>query len=186
MLNMLKKAFKAATFNQDVFTDFIEEPTSILHSFGVVLLVGIVLGLGMTNILEEGVRESISIDGLVNRLLEVWMSVLTVLVCWILWAGVTYFLGVRWLGGVGSFRQVLRVIGISYGPCVLFIFSSIKILSILYFVGAIWALIVAVIGVKKTINIDWIGIVLSTFVGWFIFLALLPPYILRSLLVSVN
>ena len=61
MLNMLKKAFKAATFNQDVFTDFIEEPTSILHSFGVVLLVGIILGLGMTNILEEGVRESISV-----------------------------------------------------------------------------------------------------------------------------
>ena len=183
---MLKKAFKVATFNQDVFTDFIEDPTSILHSFGVVLLVGIVLGLGMMNILEEGVRESISLESLADRLLGIWMSVLTLMVGWILWAGVTYFLGVRWLSGVGSYRQVLRVLGICYGPGVLFIFSSIPSLSILYFVGAIWSLIVAVIGVKKAIDIDWIGIVLSTFVGWFIFLALLPPFILRSLLVGVN
>ena len=184
MGNMLRMAIWAALLRRDVSRQAAGDPEIILKSLGVVILSAIALSLGLLNVVgEEGVMQpDLSWPVLGDRLISVWLVLITMLLGWVLWALIVYLLGSRFLGGKAVYHQLLRVIGLCYGPGVLFLLIQIPDVGL--FVAALaglWVLIAAVVGVKEVQETDWVAAVLSTLFGWSLFFVIMPSVLLGNL-----
>ncbi len=180
---MLRMAVRAALLRRDVARDAAADPEIILKSLGVVLLSAIVLSLGLLNIVEEGMSQpDLSWSSLGSRLIDVWLVLVTMLLGWVLWTLVVYLLGSKFLGGKAVYHQLLRVIGLCYGPSVLFIVVQVPNVSFIATpLAGLWVLFAAVVGVKEVQETDWIAAVLSTVLGWSLFFVIMPSVLLGNL-----
>ena len=180
---MLRMAMRAALLRRDVARHAAEDPEIILKSMGVVLLSAIVLSLGLLNVVEGGITQpdlSWSVVG--DRLIDVWLVLITMLLGWVLWALVVYVLGSKFLGGKAVYHQLLRVIGLCYGPGVLFLLIQAPGFGfIAAALAGLWVLIAAVVGIKEIQETDWIAAVLSTLLGWSLFFVIMPSVLLANL-----
>ena len=180
---MLQMAMRAALLRRDVARDAAADPEIILKSLGVVLLSAIVLSLGILNVVEDGITQpdlSWSVVG--DRLISVWLVLITMLLGWVLWALVVYLLGSKFLGGKAVYHQLLRVIGLCYGPGVLLIMVQVPNVGFIATpLAALWVLAAAVVGVKEVQQTDWIAAVLSTLLGWSLFFVIMPSVLLGNL-----
>ena len=168
---MLRMAFRAALLRRDVSRQAAGDPEIILKSLGVVILSAIALSLGLLNVVEEGITQpDLSWSLVRDRLTSVWLVLITMLLGWVLWALIVYLLGSRFLGGKAVYHQLLRVIGLCYGPGVLFLLVQVPNLGLVASaLAGLWVLVAAVAGVKEVQETDWIAAVLSTLLGWAIF-----------------
>ena len=126
MGNMLRMAIRAALLRRDVYRQAASDPEIILKSLGVVILSAIALSLGLLNVVgEEGVMQpDLSWSMLGDRLISVWLVLITMLLGWVLWTLIVYLLGSRFLGGKAVYHQLLRVIGLCHGPGALFLLRN--------------------------------------------------------------
>ncbi len=182
MGNMLRMAIRAALLRREVSRQAAEDPEIILKSLGVVLLSAIALSLGLLNVVEEGMTQpDLSWSVLGDRLISVWLVLITMLLGWVLWALVVYLLGSKFLGGKAVYHQLLRVTGLCYGPGVLFLLIRIPDVGFFTAVAAgLWVLAAAVVGVKEIQETDWIAAVLSTLFGWALFFVIMPLILLGN------
>ncbi len=180
---MLRMAMRAALLRRGVARQAAEDPEVILKSMGVVLLSAIVLSLGLLNVVEEGITQpDLSWSMVGDRLISVWLVLITMLLGWVLWALIVYLLGSKFLGGKAVFHQLLRVIGLCYGPGALFILVQIPNLGLLASaLAGLWVLVAAVVGIKEVQETDWIAAVLSTLLGWSLFFVIMPSVLLGNL-----
>ena len=184
MKNMLFRALRAARLNSAVFAEARDDPETVLHSLGIVALVGMAMGLGFMGLVLEGV-DALDPVRMLERLVGVSAAVMTTLVGWVLWSAVAYILAGKFLSGGGGFRGMLRALGISYGPGVLMLLNNGEgIGQVAWIVGSLWVLVAAVVAVHEVNDVDWLGAFLSTLVGWGICFAFLPEVLLRPLLAS--
>lgn len=179
MQNMLKRAIRAALLNRTVFREVADDPGTVLHAAGVVVLVGIALSLALTGGFLGDAAKPPDLSSLGNRLVLGWLAIMTMLVGWVLWAGVAYLLASRFLGGRGGFRGTLRALGICYGPGVLLVLTPVQpIGNPASIIALLWILVVAVVAVHEVQELDWIGTAMSTFLGWILALLVLPSVVL--------
>ena len=180
MGNMLRMAIRAALLRRDVSRQAAEDPEIILKSFGVVLLSAIALSLGLLNVVEEGITQpDLSWSLLGDRLISVWLVLITMLLGWVLWALVIYLLGSKFLGGKAAYHQLLRVTGLCYGPGVLFLLVQVPNVGLIATsLAGLWVLAAATVAVKEVQETDWVAAVLSTVFGWSIFFVIMPTFIL--------
>ena len=182
MRNMFRRAIRAALFHRAVYREVGEEPEAVLHAFGTVVLAGMALSLGLSGVFSGAGDAPPDFGGLGDRLLHTWVSVMTMLLGWVLWVVAIYLIGGKFLGGTGPFRGVLRGVGVCYGPAVLLAVDPTSGFgAAAAIVGSVWVMAAAVAAVHETLKVDWLGAVLSTLVGWFIFFNFLPRVVLASL-----
>ena len=183
MGNMLRMAIRAALLRRDVSRQAAEDPEIILKSLGVVLLSAIVLSLGLLNVVEEGLTPpDLSWSLLGDRLISVWLVLITMLLGWVLWALIVYLLGSKFLGGKAAYHQLLRVIGLCYGPGVLFLLIQIPGFGLLAAaLAGIWVLVASVVSVKEVQETDWLAAAQSTLLGWSLFFVIMPFVLLANL-----
>ncbi len=176
MANMLYRAIRAALLRREIYREAAADPETILKSLGIVILSAIALSLGLVNVVEDGITQpDLSLASLGDRLVDVWLVVITILLGWILWALVVYLLGSKFLGGKAAYHQLLRVIGLCYGPGLLFLLIRAPAVGFYAFLlGLLWVLAAAVVGVKEVQETDWIAAALSTLFGWALFLVIMP------------
>lgn len=173
---MLRRALGAALLRREVFIQVRERPETVVQALGVVILAGIAMASGLLNVLEGDPQELLTVSNLVDRLVGVWLAVVTIVLGWVLWGGVTFLMGSKFLGGGASFNEVLRVLGIGYGPGVLLILMSLPAVgNVVWLLTSLWILVAAVVGQRAVQGIDWFSALLSTLLGWFLFVLLLVP-----------
>lgn len=187
MKNMFRLALMAARLNRDVFTNVCNDPSTIVHCTGIVILLGIAMGLGLMGIDVEKTNP-LDPNSILERLVGVWIAVMTTLVCWILWSTVTYVFASKFLGGKGKFRNTVRALGVSCGPGILMLFNNIPAFGFYaWVIGSMWVFAVSVMAVHEINDVDWLGAFLSTLVGWCLCFVFLPEVLLRPLLTqSIN
>ena len=96
-------------------------------------------------------------------------SLVGVFIAWLLWSALTYLIGVNAFGGKATFGEMMRVIGFSYAPQVLGIFSFIPCLgAIIALVGAIWSLVCGFIGIRQGLDLDNGKTILTVVISWLI------------------
>lgn len=174
MANMLRMALRAALLRRETYREAAESPEVILKSLGVVIFAATFFGLGLMNVIVEGTRDP-ELPSIVDRLINLWLVIITLMLGWILWALVVHILGGKFVDGKASFHQVLRALGICYGPGALMLFVRVpQIGGYVYFVGLLWILVAGVVAVREVEQTDWIAATLSTVFGWAVFLLLLP------------
>lgn len=179
---MIAQVIKAAMLNRQVFRRLHEDPDAILHALGAVILAGIALGLGRMGVVVDITEVALDLGSLVDRLLGIWLSIMTAMVGWVLWGVVVDQLGSRFLGGSAGYRLTLRALGLCYGPAVLLTLITVPVVGVpASAIGALWVLVVGVVAVREIQDSDWMGAALSTIPGWILGFLVLPVAFLGSL-----
>lgn len=95
------------------------------------------------------------------------------LVGWLVWAGITYLIGDKLLGGTATWGELLRTVGFAQSP------NVFAILAILPFVGWLvdallffWVLAAGVVAIRQALDFDTGRALLTGLIGWLIFAAL--------------
>ncbi len=96
------------------------------------------------------------------------------IVGWLVWAGITYWVGTRFFEGTADYGEMLRVLGYAQAP------RALGIIPFLGFVAVVWTLIASVVAVREgldfslgkaigTVIVGWLVMVVLTFIWGFIF-----------------
>ena len=82
-------------------------------------------------------------------------SLVAQLVGWALWAGITYFVGTRLFHGTADWGELLRTLGFSQAPGVLYVLGFVPLLGgLIRFAVGIWVAIAGVIAVRQALDIS--------------------------------
>ena len=178
MGNMLYRAIRAALLRSDVYRQAAMEPESILKSLGIVILSGLSFSLGLASVLDEGIAVP-ELSGLSGRLIDIWLVLVTTLLGWILWSAIGFFICKKLFKLESTFHQVLRALGICYGPGFLAIMPVMLVGLSAFIIGAFWTLLAGIFAIKEIQGTDLFSALLSLLLGWALFVVIMP-YILLS------
>lgn len=182
MRGMLYKAYMATRLDRATFREVRQDPNAILNAVGIVILAGIAVAVGMSSAVGESVETGIVADEVLDRLLEAWFASVTLMIGWIIWAGVAYGVGRVFERDNATFREILRVLGVCFGPGVLLVFLAITPWA--FNVVTIWMLVAGVIALKEIQQSDWIGAITDGALGWVIGIQILPGLLLQDFIAT--
>jgi len=95
--------------------------------------------------------------------------VLSALLGWLLWAGITYLIGAKVFGGTATWGELLRTIGFAQTPGVLHVLGIVPVLGgIIRFGVAIWVLIAGIIAIRQALDVSTAKAILTAVLGWLI------------------
>lgn len=96
-------------------------------------------------------------------------GLISALLGWLLWAGVTYLIGAKLLGGTTTWGELLRTIGFAQTPGVLHVLGLIPILGgIIRFAVAIWVLIAGILAIRQALNVGTGKAIVTAALGWLV------------------
>jgi hypothetical protein len=98
-----------------------------------------------------------------STLLSIIGTLILAFVNWVVWSGVTFFVGTQLFKGEATFGEMLRVIGFASAPRMLAIIPCIGGI-----VGAIWSLVASYFAIKEGLDLDDTGTIVTILVGWLI------------------
>lgn len=86
---------------------------------------------------------------------------------WLVWSGVTYFIGTRAFGGTATWGELLRTIGFAQSPGVLNIAAIIPILGWLVRLGVVvWLLVCGIVAIRQALDFSTGKAILTALIGW--------------------
>lgn len=99
---------------------------------------------------------------------------------WGLWAGMTYLIGDKLLGGTATWGELLRTLGFAMSPGLFYVLGFIPLLGwLVELVVGFWMLIAGVIAVRQALDFGTGRAILTVLIG------LLPYLILRAIFLAV-
>ena len=106
-------------------------------------------------------------------------GLISALLGWLLWAGITYLIGAKLLGGTATWGELLRTIGFAQTPGVLQVLGIIPVLGgLIRFAVAIWVLIAGIIAIRQALDVGTGKAILTSALGWLVIV--LPLAILMA------
>ena len=101
------------------------------------------------------------------------------LIGWVLWAGVTYFIGAKILGGTATWGELLRTLGFAQSPKVLAVLALLPgVGAIVGFVLGIWLLVAGILAIRQALDFSTGKAIVTALLGW---LAMVIPFALLGL-----
>jgi hypothetical protein len=153
----------AAKLDANMYEEVEADTAANAQAAGVVALVAVAQAVGS---IGEGTL------GLVT-------GVVGAIVGWLIWAGVTYLIGAKLLGGTATWGELLRTLGFAQAPGVLSVLGIIPIVGgVVRVAVTIWILIAGVIAIRQALDVSTEKAVLTAVLGW---LALALPVFLLGL-----
>ena len=106
-------------------------------------------------------------------------GVLGSLIGWVLWAGITYLIGDKVLGGTATWGELLRTLGFAQAPRVLAVLGLIPGLRwIVAAVISVWLLITGIVAIRQALDFSTGKAIATALLGW---LAMMIPMALLGL-----
>jgi hypothetical protein len=153
----------AARLEIDVYEEVEHDVDATLQAGGVVAMVAAASAIGG---LQHGAQGVLS-------------AVVVSLVGWLLWAGITYLIGDKLLGGTATWGELLRTLGFAQAPGILLMLVVVPGvgLLILPFVG-IWMLFTGVVAIRQALDFGTGRAIATALLG------LIPYAILRAIVLA--
>ena len=127
----------AALLHVDTYEEVEADTTATLESAGVVALVAAAIAIGVS----QGGLPAIAI------------SIVTSFVGWLIWAGVTYLIGDKLLGGTATWGELLRTLGFAQAPRLLLIGANLPAVGLLVqLVVFVWTLFTSVVALRQALD----------------------------------
>jgi hypothetical protein len=154
---LVARMMGAATLNIDTYEDVEHDDTATGQAAAVVAMVAVAQAIGASPLGFLGAGK----------------AALVALVGWLVWAGITYVVGDKLLGGTASWGELLRTLGFAQTPGLLLVFGIIPILGlpIRAFV-ALWMLATAFIAIRQALDFGNGKTLATVFVGWLVYAVL--------------
>lgn len=170
---MLARAIRAALFDRRVYQGLGDDPLGGLHAMGTVAVAAAAIGLAMWSIAMQTMRVSPSIIAL--------MAMSTIALGWVTWTAVAYLLGTWLLGGKAGYRQLLRAIGLSYGPGVFLLLMAAPVGgTAFYYVTALWVLAAGFVAIREVQGFSVLRAVVPTLAGWYVAFFIIPALVFQQ------
>jgi hypothetical protein len=100
-------------------------------------------------------------------------GIVSAILGWLSWAGITYFIGTRFFGGTATWGELLRTLGFAQSPGILMILGLIPVLGgLVRLVVAIWLLVAGIVAIRQALDIDTGKAVLVALCGWLVYFVL--------------
>lgn len=110
------------------------------------------------------------------------MGVVAAFVGWGIWAGVTYLIGDKLLGGTATWGELLRTLGFAQAPGLLIVLAVLPVLGgFVRLVVGIWVLITGFIGLRQALDLGNVKTLFTAVLGW---LALMLVFALPMMLLA--
>jgi hypothetical protein len=99
----------------------------------------------------------------------IFAGVMSALLGWLLWAGITYLIGAKVFGGTATWGELLLTIGFAQTPGVLHVLGLIPVLGgLIRFGVVIWVLIAGIIAIRQALDISTGKAILTAVLGWLV------------------
>lgn len=86
---------------------------------------------------------------------------------WLVWSGVTFFIGTRLFGGTATWGELLRTIGFAQSPGVLRVLTIIPLLGWLVAIAVfVWQLVCGIVAIRQALDFDTGKAILTAALGW--------------------
>ena len=100
-------------------------------------------------------------------------STATPQVGWLIWAGVTYLIGDKILGGTATWGELLRTLGFAQSPGVLYLLAILPLVGgLVRLILPFWMLAAGIVAIRQALDFGTGKAVLTAILGW---LAILIP-----------
>lgn len=94
-------------------------------------------------------------------------GIIAALIGWLVWAGVTYLIGDKLLGGTATWGELLRTLGFAQSPGVLYVLAVVPILGwLVRAVVSVWILVAGIIAIRQALDFGTGKALLTAFLGW--------------------
>ena len=91
------------------------------------------------------------------------------LVGWVIWAGLTYFIGSRIFHGTATWGELARTLGFAQSPGLLYVLGVLPLLGgVIVWVIGVWILIAGIIAIRQALDISTGKAVAVALVGWLV------------------
>jgi hypothetical protein len=150
----------AARLDISIYEEVEHDPRATPQAAGVVALVAAATAIGGISQGPAGIAG----------------AVLVSITGWLLWAGITYLIGDKLLGGTATWGELLRTLGFAQGPGILLMLAvAPRIGWLVHLIVGIWMLLTGVIAIRQALDFGT-GRAIATAV-----LGLIPYIALRAL-----
>jgi hypothetical protein len=158
--DLVGRMIGAATLSVDTFEEVEADDTATGQAAVVVAMVAVATAIGSSG------------QGLGAALL----SPLAALLGWVVWAGVTLFIGTKLFGGTADWGEMLRTLGFASAPGILLLLVALPLVGpIVNLVVPLWMLVAGIVAIRQALDFTTGKAVLTAVIGW---LALLIPRLL--------
>ena len=117
----------------------------------VVVIVAIARGIGGLN---EGTQ-------------GIFVGIVLALLGWLLWAGITYLIGDKLLGGTATWGELLRTLGYAQSPGVLLVIGFVPLFGwLVALIVPFWLLVTGIVAIRQALDFSTGKAVLTAVLGW--------------------
>ncbi|HEX6135021.1 MAG TPA: YIP1 family protein [Longimicrobiales bacterium] len=107
-------------------------------------------------------------------------ALISSLVGWALWAGITYLIGDKLLGGTATWGELLRTLGFAQSPGVLFLLGGVPLVGgLIRLVVGLWILVTGVVAIRQALDFGTGRAIATALLG-------VIPYILLAVLLGAG
>ncbi|MEJ2546359.1 MAG: YIP1 family protein [Gemmatimonadota bacterium] len=108
-----------------------------------------------------------AIGGLDGGSTHVLSGLMTALSMWLVWAGITYLIGDKMLGGTATWGELLRTLGFAQAPGLLAVLGVFGPLSgVTELVVSIWLLVTGIVAIRQALDFGTGKAILTAVLGW--------------------
>jgi hypothetical protein len=92
------------------------------------------------------------------------------LIGWLVWAGVTYLIGDKLLGGTATWGELLRTLGFAQAPNVLAVLAILPLVGwLVEAVLFVWVLVAGIVAIRQALDFGTGRAILTALIGGLIF-----------------
>ena len=163
--DLVQRMLGAATLNIDTFEEVEADETATMQAAAVVAMVAVASAIGSVG----GGNTSIMLAPIAQ------------IIGWLIWAGVTYLIGDKILGGTATWGELLRTLGFAQSPGLLYFLAVVPLLGgFIRLVVGIWMLVAGIIAIRQALDFSTGKAILTAVIGWFAMI--IPAMILGGLI----
>ncbi len=153
--DMVQRMLGAAMLNVETYEEVEADNTATSQAAAVVAMVAVATAIGAAG--DENV--------------SIFMAPVAQIIGWLIWAGVTYLIGDKLLGGTATWGELLRTLGFAQSPGLLYFLAVVPFLGgIVRIVVGIWLLVAGIIAIRQALDFSTGKAILTAVIGWLAFI----------------
>jgi hypothetical protein len=143
----------AAVLDVDTYEEVEADTTATGEAAGVIALVAVATAIGASG----------------GGAVAIVAGVGSAFVGWLLWAGITYLIGDKLLGGTATWGELLRTLGFAQSPALLLVFGAIPgFHTIVALLVGVWTLVTGIIAIRQALDFGTGKALLTAIMGVFV------------------
>lgn len=149
--SITERMIGAATLDVATYEEVEHDTTATTQAAVVVGIVAVAAAIGSV---EQGVA------GMIAGLVAAYLG-------WLIWAGITYLIGDKVLGGTATWGELLRTLGFAQAPGILYALGIIPFLGgIVRLAVWLWILVAGIVAIRQALDFSTGKAVLTAVLGF--------------------